>query len=99
MSAHAGDAALALLRVCPFCHGSGRQPYNGDWTDPDAELVDCHRCDGSGDLLGALLLRAYRAGRDDALEEALAGLRQVTAMLEQPSLTAEQARHAVGLPL
>ena len=47
--------AFFVLRNCPFCSGTGREDER-----------ECLRCDGSGDLLGALLLRAYDAGVRDA---------------------------------
>lgn len=78
------EMALAALRVCPQCAGGSRVPYNGDWADPDAEMVDCDRCDGYGDLLGAVEARCYVAGRQDALDEAQRLMRYGAEALAQP---------------
>jgi hypothetical protein len=99
VSAENVDGALAVLSICPICAGSGKAPYSGDWEDPDAEMVDCRRCDGLGDLMGALLLRAYWAGREDALVEGRLGLEQLQAMLGRPlpqSVTPNQLRQRVA---
>lgn len=91
--------ALAVLSVCPACAGQGKEPHDGDWSNPDAEMVECNRCDGTADLLGALLERAYSRGRADALIEARGGLEQVAQLLERdrpPWLTGRELRRMVG---
>src|SRR4051794_39446827 len=35
-SADLTERALAALRVCPVCAGSGHEPRDGDWSNPDA---------------------------------------------------------------
>jgi len=77
------ERALGALRTCPACYGKGRVPYNGKVL-PVGELVACARCDGTGDMLGALLMRAYRAGREDALEDARRMLEQTAAVVGRP---------------
>jgi hypothetical protein len=91
---------LALLRICPYCT-AGRVPYNGEWTDPDAEMVPCHRCGGTGDLLGWLLLSAYRAGRDEAVGEVQTILSRGAEALERAPVGPSHLtiRGKVGLPL
>jgi hypothetical protein len=74
---------VALLSVCPYC-AVGRIPSNNDWADPEAEMVDCDRCQGTGDLLLVWLREAYLCGRRDALEQANMMLRQVSDALELP---------------
>jgi hypothetical protein len=61
------EVALAMLRICPACAGLCKQPYNGDWSDPNTEMVPCNRCGGTGDLLGWILHNAYMAGFEDAV--------------------------------
>lgn len=99
MTAPLAERALQALHICPDCGATGREPHDGDWSNPDAEMVDCHRCDGTGDLLGALLTRAYRVGRDDALEEMRSAIVQVGEMinLAQPrTLTADELQRRVA---
>lgn len=97
MSAELAERALSLLRICPYCYGKRQVPYDGV-VRPECELVDCERCEGSGDYIGSLMLRCYRAGRDDALDEIRSAMRQVADMAEraQPhTLNAEQMRMRV----
>lgn len=49
----------AAIAHCPFCSGTGK------FTDEDD--ASCAHCQGTGDLIGALLADAYRCGRADAL--------------------------------
>ncbi len=77
--------AVALLTLCPYCRGQQHVPYNGNWGDADAKMVDCEQCRGTGNLLGAMLADAYSKGRRDALGQAVAMLGQTTQALAQPA--------------
>lgn len=74
MSAHTARVALAVLRTCPFCYGLGHED----------DGRPCLHCEGLGNYLRAIERRCYRAGRDDALEQARYGVRQLGKILEQP---------------
>lgn len=87
--------AAALLSVCPYCRGQGTVPYNGDWSDPDAEMVDCLPCGGTGNLLARWIAQAYSRGRHDALSEAVSMLDQTTQALARPAPQHVTARSLV----
>jgi hypothetical protein len=50
---------------CPYCAGTGNEPAPG--FEETGEFEKCLRCDGTGDLDAARLLRAYECGYRDAL--------------------------------
>ncbi|HEY4451036.1 MAG TPA: hypothetical protein VGN13_05530 [Solirubrobacteraceae bacterium] len=54
---------LLAVRVCPWC---ADRP--GQVVGEGGVLRDCYHCDGTGDLLGQMLLDAYRRGRNHVLE-------------------------------
>lgn len=79
----------AAMRLCPFCSGLGAE-----------DGAVCTRCEGSGDLMGTMLLAAYRRGvehtiaRIKELEEARRA--QVRAVREEEP-SQRQLRSAMGM--
>lgn len=76
----------AAIAFCPYCQGSG---------------TDCLRCQQTGDLMGVMLLDAYRRGRGDVL----AGLRTVEEVrraavgrLTDAEPTTVELKRKMGLP-
>jgi hypothetical protein len=52
-----------VIGTCRACAGSGNE-----YVTQGGAFVPCKRCDGTGDELGVLLLRAYHVGRSEALQ-------------------------------
>jgi hypothetical protein len=52
----------AAIARCPYCSGMGYTVESGDLIPRD-----CLHCESTGDLMGTILLEAYRRGRDDTL--------------------------------
>jgi hypothetical protein len=75
--------------TCRTCAGSGHERVT-----EAGEFIACVACDGTGDILGALLMRAYELGRRDVLEH----VNYAVTMAENPAqpMTVERLRERVG---
>lgn len=78
------------VRSCPWCAGTpGR--VNGR---------ECFHCDGTGDLLGVMLLDAYNRGRDHVLSrlrEVDEARRLAARRVREEEPSSEALRRAMGL--
>lgn len=80
----------AALASCPYCSGSG---------SPDGTRV-CMACDSTGDLFGAMLLDAWRQGRDAVLWELGGVARTASAALASATekiIPTAELKRSVGL--
>lgn len=74
------------VSLCPHCAGTGYE------TPACGNPGNCGPCDGSGNLLGALLLDAYRRGRDHTLS----AVRQVAKARETALQSIKDAEPTIG---
>lgn len=78
----------AAIAICPFCRGV------------QEDDMRCAHCNGSGDLMGVLLLDAYARGRQhviDGLQEVEAVRRLAVEKLQREQPTADELKRSMGL--
>lgn len=82
----------AAVAFCPYCSASGQRER-----PPEDE---CAFCEGSGDLFGTMLRKAYELGRDEALESMRAlhaDLMRAGRSVAAQEKTVEQLKWRAGL--
>lgn len=89
------DGGERAWRICRHCAGLGTVP--GRAFEETGEFEVCLRCDGTGDRLAALLLRAYECGWRDAVERTQVAMSETRKTLDVglEGLDAERPRGSV----